>query len=202
MTSVFGSVLVLGAHPDDEMGCAGLIYDLGEQGSQFEFLTFSQCQDLNGPELLDEWKSALVVLGGADRRTLYDFPNRQLPKHRAEVLSILDDLRGKFDLVLCPTSFDAHQDHATVATEARRAFKDTTVLGYELPLNSFNGTLTAYMPLSSDAMDAKQLHIATYRSQQSKTYMNPSYVEGLARVRGVQCGARWAEAFEVIRWVL
>ena len=202
LTTDFERVLFLGAHPDDEMGCSGLLFQLAERGSQIEVLIFSQCQDLNGPELLGEHREALVMLGITDQPYLYDFPNRHLPQHRAEILSALDDRRGRFDLVLCPTSFDAHQDHNTVATEARRAFKDATVLGYELPLNSFNGVLSGYVPLSSDAMDAKQMHVSAYRSQRSKTYMNPTYVEGLARVRGVQCGHRWAEAFEVIRWVL
>jgi LmbE family N-acetylglucosaminyl deacetylase len=202
MIDGFERVLVLGAHPDDEMGCSGLLFELVERGAKVEVVIFSQCQDLNGPELLDEHREALIMLGISTEPTLYDFANRLLPAYRSEILSALDDRRGEFDLVLCPTTFDAHQDHATVAAEAKRAFKDATVLGYELPLNSFNGTLSAYAQLSSGAMDAKQMHVAAYRSQRTKSYMNPTYVEGLARVRGVQCGARWAEAFEVIRWVL
>ena len=198
----YENVLFLGAHPDDEMGCAGLLFELSTRGSRVDFVTFSQCDDLNGPELIDERKEALLVLG-ITGSVIYDFPNRRLPEHRAEILGVLDDRRlGEApDLVLCPTTFDAHQDHATVAIEARRAFKDTTVLGYELPLNSFNGILSGYVGLSSDAMDAKQMHVAAYRSQRAKPYMNPTYIEGLARVRGVQSGHRWAEAFEVIRWV-
>jgi LmbE family N-acetylglucosaminyl deacetylase len=216
MIERFKRVLVLGAHPDDEMGCAGLIYQLIQQGSYVEVYTFSRCEDLNGPELITEWQAALKGLGidprfadSADRPIvpqvyLMSYPNRRLPEYRQDILDALDiGHRRGFDLVLCPTTYDVHQDHGTVAAEARRAFKDTTILGYELPLNTVNGsTLTAFVGLSPEAMDAKYAHAYAFKSQREKSYMNERYIEGLARVRGLQCGTLWAEAFEVIRWVL
>lgn len=203
MIEGFERVLVLGAHPDDEMGCAGFLYQLARGGSRITAVAFSQCRDLNGPELVDEWRGGLAVLGVTDTELL-DLPNRRLPEYRADVLNVLDRLRPeKPDLVLCPMTSDAHQDHATVAAEAKRAFKDTTVLGYELPLNSVNGNgLSTFVRLSPDAMDAKFVHSEAFRSQHAKAYMNPEFIEGLARVRGVQAGTRWAEAYEVIRWVM
>lgn len=203
MTEAFEQVLVLGAHPDDEMGCAGFLYQLTQGGSHITAVAFSECKDLNGPELIDEWRGGLAVLGITDTEIL-DLPNRHLPEYRATILDVLDRYRtGQPDLVLCPTTYDTHQDHATVAAEAKRAFKNTTVLGYELPLNSVNGNgLSAFVTLSPDAMDAKFVHSEAFRSQHAKAYMNPEFIEGLARVRGVQAGTRWAEAFEVIRWVM
>ena len=201
MISRFQRVLVLGAHPDDEMGCAGLLSMMSSQ-TRVSVVAFSKCQDLNGPELLDEWHDALTGLGVALSEVV-NLPNRRLPEHRAEILKVLDRYRlEKPELVLCPTTFDAHQDHAAVAAEARRAFKDTTVLGYELPLNSFNGVLNMFLSISPEAMEAKLAHAAAFRSQRHKAYMDPDYIKGLARVRGVQSGAEYAEAYEVIRWVM
>lgn len=203
MIEGFQRVLVLGAHPDDEMGCAGLIQRLVRQGSRVSVTAFSRCEDLNGPELIYEWNLALMALGISDSE-VFDLPNRRLPEHRAEVLEVLDHYRSeKPQLVLCPTTYDSHQDHSTVAAEAKRAFKDTTILGYELPLNSVNGSsLTAYVRLTPEAMDAKFAHAAAFRSQRAKAYMDHEFIEGLARVRGVQSGTKWAEGYEVIRWVL
>ncbi len=199
----FQRVLVLGAHPDDEMGCAGLLYQLAMRGSRISAITFSKCSDLNGPGLIGEWHDALARLGIIESE-LFDLPNRRLPEHRAEVLNVLDRYRAeKPDLVLCPSTYDAHQDHGTVVAEAKRAFKTTTLLGYELPLNNIPGNgLNVFVRLTPEAMDAKIAHAEIYDSQRTKAYMNPNFIEGLARVRGLQCGAGWAEAFEVIRWVM
>ena len=202
----FDNVLVLGAHPDDEMGAAGLIYRLAQQGARINVATFSQCQDLNDAAILrEEWLSALYLLGvSEDRVQLFDLPNRRLPEHRSTILNYLDATRTEgWDLVLCPSTLDAHQDHATVTAEARRAFKDTTVLGYELPLNSVGlSKLDAYAEVSSAAMGAKRAHARAYHSQEHKPYMKSEYIEALGRVRGLQAGMTYAEAFEVIRWVL
>lgn len=201
----FKRVLVLGAHPDDEMGCSGTIARLARAGASVHVVVFSRCSDLNGPELVEEWSNGLDALGvGREQAKIHDLPNRQLPDWRQEILVVLDSLLLiGYDLILCPATFDSHQDHATVAEEARRAFKHSTVLGYELPVNAMMDTrLSAYTALSEVDMQAKQLHAAQFQSQKAKPYMNRDYINGLARVRGVQSGTTFAEAFEVIRWVI
>ncbi len=193
----FRNVLVLAAHPDDEMGCAGLIERMADEGADITLLTFSQCSDLNGPELVREWMNAADLLGikSADIQRL---PNRNLAAYRNIILDILDGREA--DLILTPATFDEHQDHTTVTQEAIRAFKHSTILGYELPLNTVREhRLQAYAPCG---LDVKLAHAALYTSQAHKPYMDPRYIEGLSRMRGVQCGAEFAEAFEVIRWVI
>lgn len=198
----FRNVLVLAAHPDDEMGCAGTIARLTDEGAYVGLLTFSQCSDLNGDELLEEWHAATALLGIRDPQ-MFDLPNRQFPAHRQRILNILDQRRSGFDLILAPATTDAHQDHATVAAEVARAYKHSTILGYELPLNQLGSTeLQAFVSLQPEHVDRKATHAYTYRSQAGKPYMAESFIRGLAAVRGVQAGVPAAEAFEVIRWVL
>jgi LmbE family N-acetylglucosaminyl deacetylase len=195
------SVLVLGAHPDDELGCVGTISRMVREGASVKLITFSECLDLNGPELLSEWKVANSAFGVETH--LLDFPNRSLPDYRQEILDRLDEERGKHSLVLCPSTMDVHQDHSTVAMEARRIFKDTTVLGYELPLNQVAGNSNrCYVTLTQEDVDAKIAHANFYQSQQGEAYMSADYLASLARVRGVQAETEFAEAFEVIRWVI
>ena len=202
-------VLFLGAHPDDEMGCAGTLARLAGEGADVEVLTFSGCHDLipegfTADDLASEWAAACVTLGlKRPRLQLWDVPNRNFPQHRQAILDALDDHRQcRHDLILVPSTWDTHQDHATVAAEAMRAFKNSTILGYELPLNTITESrLSAYVPLTDSQMSMKLAHAALYRSQASKPYMAADYILGLARTRGIQCGTRHAEAFEVIRWV-
>lgn len=205
---LFRNVLVLAAHPDDEMGCAGTIAKLAREGAVVSALTLSTCGDLVPPpftvtDLVDEWGRALDLLGVLDQNIL-DFPNRHLPEYRQDILSIFDRYRERdFDLVLVPSSADVHQDHATVYAEAIRAFKRTTILGYELPFNHIRGSLmTSFVRLDPELVDLKVQHIALYASQSGKPYVAERHVRALASVRGIQVGAEYAEAFEVIRWVI
>lgn len=196
----FRSVLVLAAHPDDEMGCAGTVAKLADTGAEIDLLTFSACSDLNGPELMREWESATDLLGV--RGQMLGLPNRSLHEHRRTILDVLDGRKG-YDLILTPATFDEHQDHSTVTQEAIRAYKHSTILGYELPLNTVRESrLSAYVALDQSHMDTKYAHAYLYRSQSAKPYMDERYIQGVARMRGVQAGVQFAEAFEVIRWVM
>jgi LmbE family N-acetylglucosaminyl deacetylase len=181
------------------MGCAGTIAKLVDDGAEVALLTFSPCMDLNPPSLLDEWREATDLLGISSSQML-GLPNRTLEAHRHVILEVLDG-RQDYDLILTPATFDEHQDHATVTREAIRAYKHSTILGYELPLNTVRESrLSAYVGLES--IDVKLAHATLYVSQMHKPYMSPFYIEALANVRGVQSGHTFAEAFEVIRWIL
>jgi len=201
-----GRALVVTAHPDDEMGAAGFVHRLSKAGYELHIVAMSDCSDLNGPSLIEEWVEACTAIGIPESNMEFEpFRNRNLPEVRQSILGVLEDqYAGQYwDFVLCPTTTDVHQDHGTVAQEVRRLFKRATVLGYELPVNSFQNTaLSMYARLEDDDMAAKIAHSDAFVSQSLKPYMSHDYIEGLARVRGVQCGVRYAEAFEVIRWVL
>jgi hypothetical protein len=88
-----------------------------------------------------------------------------------------------------------------IAAEAIRAFKHATILGYELPMNTISFRHACFVPLEERHMDIKIAHAACYVSQQQRPYMNPEFLRGLARVRGVQINRTAAEAFEVVRVV-
>jgi hypothetical protein len=44
--------------------------------------------------------------------------------------------------------------------------------------------------------------LQAYVTQQGKGFMEPAFIEAMARVRGTQIGVEYAEAFEVIRWII
>ena len=54
-----------------------------------------------------------------------------------------------------PTIGDIHQDHQTIAAEGLRAFKRTTILGYEIPWNQFSFAKQAYVVLEELHLEAK-----------------------------------------------
>lgn len=201
--------LVLTAHTDDEFGCSGLITRLLEQGTEVHLACFSWCEE-SVPEgyprdvLKGEFATAMNVLRIPPERVhLYDQRVRHFPAHRQDILETLVVLRGEIepDLVLVPSSSDIHQDHGVVGQEGIRAFKHSTILGYELPMNTISFRHACFVPLDESQMARKIEHAACYVSQSQRPYMNPDFIRSLGLVRGVQINREAAEAFEVIRMV-
>jgi len=205
------TILVLGPHTDDgEFGCGGTIARMIEEGKEVYYATFS-CAEESVPEglpkdiLLKEVKAASKILGIADDHLLiYRYRVRHFDRHRQEILEDLVQLNRKIqpDLVLMPSDNDLHQDHITIANEGLRAFKFTSILGYEMPWNNINFQTTSFVYLQERHVETKLKSVECYRSQTGKKYANAEYIKGHARTRGVQIGVDFAEAFDVKRWVI
>jgi len=199
--------LVLGAHTDDEFGCAGTIARMIEAGVEVHYACFSACEE-SVPEGFDRDVLRREVLDGnrvlgipEERFYQYDYRVRHFPTHRQEILEDLIALRARVqpDLVFAPAFSDMHQDHQVVAREAFRAFKHASLLGYELPMNTISFQHACFVPLEPRHIDVKLQHALAYRSQQSRPYLREEFIRALAVVRGLQVNKPAAEAFEVIR---
>ena len=94
-----------------------------------------------------------------------------------------------------------HHDHQTIAQEGLRAFKRTTVLGYEIPWNNFDFSYGAYVGLEERHIDRKVAALTKYASQKHRRYADPGYIWNLARVHGVNVNRDYAEVFQVYRVV-
>jgi LmbE family N-acetylglucosaminyl deacetylase len=208
---MFKKVLVLAPHTDDgEFGCGGYMARLLAGGAEVFYAAFSAAERSLPPgadpdTLRNELGQALDSLGiPAGNRFIYDYGVRDFPEHRQ---SILDDLivlkeRAAPDLVLMPSFNDTHQDHQTIAQEGFRAFKDRTILGYEIPWNNRTFNTESFVLLEEGHIRAKVRALECYRSQLDRFYANEGFIRSLARTRGTQIGTDYAEAFEVIRWVI
>jgi LmbE family N-acetylglucosaminyl deacetylase len=166
--------LVLAPHTDDgEFGCGG---------------TMARLVDAGCPE------SALTV---------HDFDVRTFPERRQDILELLVALWEEWqpDVVFQPSLHDVHQDHRTIAEEGLRAFKRTTILGYEIPWNNFDFAYQWYVALELRHIDRKVAALEHYASQQHRRYANEEYVRNLARMHGVNVSREYAEVFQVYRVV-
>ncbi|MBN1316618.1 MAG: PIG-L family deacetylase [Anaerolineales bacterium] len=206
----FQTALILAAHTDDEFGCSGTMARMIEAGITVYCATFSRCEE-SVPQgfpldvLEKEWQKATACLGVPPTNLrLYPFRVRHFPQYRQDILEELVLLRQEIqpDLVFIPSLTDIHQDHKTMAEEGLRAFKHSTVLGYELPMNTISFHHACFVQLEERHLNAKINSIMCYESQSFRNYRNEEFLRGLARVRGVQINANYAEAFEVLRWVI
>ena len=204
-------ILVLAPHTDDgEFGAGATISRWLEDGDEVHYAAFSLCEE-SVPEgwpkdiLEKEVREATAALGiDGSHLHLFRFTVRRFDNSRQEILEELVQMNRNLspDIVLCPAPSDIHQDHAVVAAEAIRAFKRTTILGYEMPWNNLTLSTTCFVRLEKRHLDQKVTALKCYESQRHRNYAREELVRSLAVVRGTQIGTELAETFEVIRWVM
>jgi N-acetylglucosamine malate deacetylase 1 len=204
-------VLVLAPHTDDgEFGCGGTISRFVQEGKEIFYAAFSTAEESVPPQfpsniLEQEVRAGTHALGIPPQNLLvYKYAVRHLPHARQEILEELVRLKREIDpgTVFLPSRQDLHQDHQTVHLEGLRAFKMATVLGYELPWNNLSFDYRHFVVLQQEHVQTKVDALRCYQSQQSRPYSKEDFIWSWARTRGVQISVDYAEAFDVLRWVL
>ena len=202
-------ILIICAHTDDEIGCAGTIVRLIEEGHEVAYRALCGIektlrQEGKNQEIARiECVESMKRLGTKDSY-VYSIENRVFPKYRQEILDIMVWLKKEYkpDIVFIPTSTDIHQDHQVTHNEGVRAFKYSTIMGYELPQNIIASKNSAFIKLKSHQVETKVYAIQAYKSQVKRKFMSPEFIWGQAKMRGIQCNTEYAEAFELIRMVI
>lgn len=200
-------IVAVGAHCDDiAIGAGGTLLTMCRAwpGVRVDALVLSG----GGSEREDEERAALAAFcPGADLRpTVLKLPDGRLPAHWEEAKSAVEELRARTepDVILAPRTDDAHQDHRGLARLLPTAFRDHLVLGYEIV--KWDGDLgrpAAYQPLSPEVAEEKvRLLQEHYPSQRHRPWYDREAFLGLARIRGIECHARYAEAFAVTKLTL
>lgn len=201
------TVVALGAHCDDiAIGAGGTLLTLCQAipGLRVDALVLSG----GGTEREDEERAALTAFcpGAALDVTVHKLPDGRLPAHWDEAKSALEELRARTDpdLILAPRTEDAHQDHRGLARLVPTVYRNHLALGYEIvKWDADLGRPTGYQPLSDETAEKKvallQQH---YASQRHRPWYDRETFLGLARIRGIECHARYAEAFSVQKLTL
>lgn len=197
-------------HTDDgEFGCGGTISKLIGQ-NEIYYVAFSACQKSVPPPfdadvLLTEVKAATHILGiKKENLVLLNYDVRTFNYRRQDILDDIIKLKKELtpDIVFMPTKEDIHQDHFTITNEGIRAFKFSSILCYELPWNNFSFNTSCFVALEQEHLQVKCEALKEYKSQSHRPYANTDFITSLAKVRGVQSGHRYAEAFDIVRWII
>jgi LmbE family N-acetylglucosaminyl deacetylase len=196
-------VLALGAHADDiEIGCGGTMLRLAAEGlvSAVRWVVLSASGEREAEAragagaFLDGVGQAEVLIGG--------FRDGFFPYLGGMVKDYFEDsVRAGFDpdLILTHRRDDLHQDHRLTGELTWNTFRRHLILEYEVP--KYDGDLTTpnlYVELSEATSERKiELIGATYQSQSSRTWFDPSTFRAILRLRGMESGAgsRLAEGF-------
>jgi LmbE family N-acetylglucosaminyl deacetylase len=194
------SVLCFGAHSDDiEIGAGGTILTWIASGALMDvrWCVLSAAAERekeargSAADFLKGAVSAEVEIGG--------FTDGFFPVERSAIKSWFEGIkqRSNPDIILTHARNDAHQDHRLVCELAWNTFRDHLILEFEIP--KWDGDVAQpnfYVPIEDGTLSHKiallERHFGT---QRSKAWFDDETFRGLARIRGVECRARYAEAF-------
>lgn len=198
-------LLFIGAHPDDiELGCGALLHQVAPK-SEVLCVTLSDNQKnpaLQG--LIEQMYASLQVLGVPRERILLEqFITRRFLDSRQEILDFLLRLRRDFrpQIVFVHSKQDIHQDHNVVTEEALRAFRDTTLLGFEIVRSSYGFFPHFLIEVSEEDVQAKIEALACYTTYAAKQYFDPNVIRASLVRYGALAERRYAEGFELLRGV-
>jgi LmbE family N-acetylglucosaminyl deacetylase len=200
------SVLALGAHPDDiEIAAGGTLLSLAARhpGLRVRYVLFTGTKERQ----LEARTAARAFTPGADLEIeLHDLPEGRLPAAWGQVKEVMEQVAHTVrpDVILAPSAGDAHQDHRVIGELVPTAFRDQIYLAYEIP--KWDGDMprpNTYFPLTDEVARRKaELLDKCFPSQLSRDWWGEETFLALARLRGVECRSRYAEAFTCAKVIL
>ncbi len=196
-------ILFVGAHPDDiELGCGALIAHIANR-AEIRCLTLSNNQKNPAlKDLVSEHYRSMELLG-IDREhvVLGQFETRKFQDQRQEILEYLIKQNQGFqpDIVFTHTRADIHQDHKTVTEETLRAFRGTTVLGFDVIRSSYGFFPNFLVEVTRADVDKKVTALAAYSTYKTKYYFDEEITRATLIRNGALVERRYAEGFETLR---
>jgi LmbE family N-acetylglucosaminyl deacetylase len=195
-------LLLLGAHCDDiAIGAGGTLLELCRANHSMRVTAAIMSGAGSVREQEERFALEAFCPKGNLEVVILDLPDGRLPAQWNRVKDAVENLRQSCapDLILSPSPHDAHQDHRGLSRLVPTAFRNHLILGYEIL--KWDGDLAqpnVFIELSQAVLDEKiELLHEHYGSQHGHTWFDDEAFRGLARIRGVQCHSRYAEAFHV-----
>ncbi len=196
-------VCFIGAHPDDiELGCGALIAHIARST---DVLCITLSDNQKNPELVnlvDEHYQSMAILGvPRDNIILGQFETRRFPHLRQEILEYLIGVNRQHhpEIVFVHSRADLHQDHITVTEEALRAFRGTTVLGFDVLRSSYGFFPNFLVEVTADDVAKKLEALSAYKTYASRYYFSPDITRATLIRHGALVERPFAEGFDTLR---
>jgi N-acetylglucosamine malate deacetylase 1 len=198
-------VLFIGAHPDDiELGCGALIANIASS-TEVLCVTLSDNQKNQALQnVIEEHSRSMAVLGVPhDHDRVESFETRRFPHARQEILEYLFQLNRQFrpEIVFVHTKADIHQDHNVVTEEALRAFRGTTLLGFDALRSSYGFFPHFLMEVTEQDVERKVQALMEYHTYGEKYYFDPTVLRATLIRHGALAERPFAEGFDILRIV-
>jgi LmbE family N-acetylglucosaminyl deacetylase len=198
-------VCLIGAHPDDiELGCGAFISNIHGKA---EILCVTLSDNQKNPllsHLVEEHYQSMAILGVTREQVrLGSFATRRFPELRQEILEYLYQLNHEYqpDIVITHTRADIHQDHQQTTEEVLRAFRGTTVLGYDALRSSYGFFPHFLVEVNAENVERKIRALAEYSTYNDKYYFEEAVLRATLVRHGALAERPFAEGFDILRIV-
>jgi len=193
-------VLCLGAHSDDiEIGAGGTLAKLiaARPDLSIRWVVFSA----PGKRTEEAQSSANAYLANVPDKKIHigEFRESFFPSEWPKIKEWFEEIRKSFDPDLVFTHFrdDRHQDHRVLSDMAWNTFRNHQILEYEIP--KYDGDLgipNVFVELDEpQAKDKARLLMQHFGTQHNKHWFSEDLFLSMLRIRGIESGTRYAEAF-------
>ena len=203
MTFFGKRICFIGAHPDDiELGCGALIAHIA---AKTEVMCYTLSNNQKNPllgNIIQEHYASMKTLGvPQDHVILGEFETRRFPQARQEILEYFIDISRNFrpEIVFVHTKSDIHQDHGTVTEEGLRAFRGTTVLGFDVIRSSYGFFPNFLVEVTEEDVERKIASLAQYHTYEAKYYFDPKVTRATVIRNGALAERPYAEGFDILR---
>jgi LmbE family N-acetylglucosaminyl deacetylase len=198
-------ICFIGAHPDDiELGCGAFISNIiGKTDILCVTLSDNQKNPLLS-NLVEEHHHSMATLGvTGDHVRLESFVTRRFPELRQEILEYLYRLNHEYqpDIVFTHTRADIHQDHQQTTEEVLRAFRGTTVLGFDALRSSYGFFPHFLVEVSAADVERKIQALSAYSTYNDKYYFSEAVLRATLIRHGALAERPFAEGFDILRIV-
>ena len=198
-------VLFIGAHPDDiELGAGALIHHIRPHS---DILCVTLSDNQKNPRLkgvVEELYASMAVLGVPKAKSIVEkFTTREFPKARQEILEYLLKLRREFEpeIVFVHSKQDIHQDHNVATEEALRAYRGTTVLGFDVVRSSYGFFPHFLVEVTEEDVSKKIEALSQYKTYSDTYYFNLALLRATMVQHGALAERPYAEGFDILRIV-
>jgi LmbE family N-acetylglucosaminyl deacetylase len=198
-------IFFIGAHPDDiELGCGALISNIASAAEVFCITLSDNQKNPKLTNLVNEHFDSMSILGvPKDHVIVGDFETRRFIQARQEILEFLFELNQKYkpDMVFIHSKSDLHQDHGVVTEEALRAFRGTSVFGFDVIRSSQGFFPTFLVEVSEKDAQTKINSLAAYKTYHEIYYFGEELTRSILIRNGALCERPFAEGFDILRMV-
>ena len=191
-------VLCLGAHSDDiEIGCGGTILKLAAAypTAEFQWVVFSA--DKRRAAEAKKSFGCFLRKARSKKIVIKNFRESFFPYVGDVIKEYFEQLKFSPDLILTHNRNDLHQDHHLISELTWNTFRNHLILEYEIP--KYDGDLgspNVFVPLEEAICRRKIDYIITsFKSQRHRHWFEAETFQSLLRLRGMESGTKYAEAF-------
>lgn len=200
-----GPLLFIGCHPDDvEYGCGGIISKLKNKITIYVLTLSKNQKNPKNKNLLKEHLQSLQTLGIKNNKIILgDFITREFTYQRQEICDFLWKVGKKINptCVFIPP-YDLHQDHQVSYDESLRAFRNKTIISYDIPRSEKFPKPVIFVELSKKNLNDKLNALSKYKTYKNKNYFQKEVIISECRTNGVKVELLLCEVFSPISIVI